>query len=99
MAQDCYTHELKTRYATLMTAFPQLNDESLNALYDYIRNEDFKKGIDYNKTDDPCADSCRIYDSIYAEVNNLVLKRQNLINDNGHRINFDRNFPAVRLIV
>jgi mono/diheme cytochrome c family protein len=97
MAQDFYTHELKTRYATLMTAFPQLNDESLNALYDYIRNEDFKKGIDYNKTDDPCADSCRIYDSIYAEVNNLVLKRQNLINDNGHRINFDRNFPAVNV--
>lgn len=92
MATNCYTQDLKKTYATVMTSFPALGDSDLHALYDYIKNEDLKKGLVY---DNSCVDSCRIYDSIYAEGKNQIQIRENLINDNGTRINFERNFPIV----
>jgi mono/diheme cytochrome c family protein len=97
MARDCYTQRLKQKFGAMMTGFPQLDDQSLNSLYDYIKNEDYQRGIVYSdNANGSCVDSCRRYDSLYAVVNNLETamnrKRDSLKNNNGNRITVDRSF-------
>ena len=93
-AHNCYVRNLKNQYGTMMTAFPQLD---ANAIYDYIRNEDYKKGIIYsNSYNSLCGDSCWQYDSLYYEINKITSTLNNqmqaLIDSNGERINFERTF-------
>lgn len=92
MAGSPYAQCLKAKYGVMQTSFPNLSDTALNSIFDYIKNEDLKNGIVQTIKDKICQDSCRIYDSIYRMVNKIVLDRQALIDSNGQRINFERNY-------
>jgi len=92
MARSCYAKSLKSKYQVMMTGFPQLD---ANAIYDYIRNEDYKKGfIYYNEFNSSCEDSCWRYDSLMAAIKGINDYRQSLIESNGERINVERIFSS-----
>ncbi|MFL5742688.1 MAG: c-type cytochrome [Flavisolibacter sp.] len=89
-----YTSDQQKQFGTIMPGFPSLSDKDLNALYDYIKNEGLKDGdvqqmIANSKL---CEDSCAAYDSLFAVVNEMSWKRQQLIQENGYRINFEKSF-------
>lgn len=95
MAYSCYTKELFAKYGTMMPSYPQLDDNSLNAIYDYIKSEDIKRGIDLtNSYTTVCDDSCAVYDSlrfrIDGRIDELRLKREELFRGNEFRIKYNR---------
>jgi hypothetical protein len=95
MAASPYAQCLKVKYGVMQTSFPELSDTALNSIFDYIKNEDFKNGIVQSIINKSCQDSCRIYDSIFRVVNKITLDRQTLIDSNGEKINFERNFSNI----
>jgi mono/diheme cytochrome c family protein len=59
---DGYYNCLYEKYnRSPMPAFPGLTREEMNALYDYIENESYARGIPYPKDRDACYDSCGNY--------------------------------------
>jgi len=44
MATDAYTNQLKTEYGSMMTGFPDLGQQAVNAIADYIKNETNRPG-------------------------------------------------------
>jgi mono/diheme cytochrome c family protein len=95
--KTCYTKELAAQFGLqLMPSYPQLGDEAMNALYDYIKSEDVKNGISLTNhyVITPCEDSCWRYDSVRYDVENKVAAlnqgREDLIEGNEARINFER---------
>jgi mono/diheme cytochrome c family protein len=91
----CYTQTLVAQYnGQIMPAFPQLDDDALNAVYDYIRKDDSADGVLISNLTDPCADSCYQYDSVKVEaqlrITALLNQRKSLIEDNESRINYER---------
>jgi mono/diheme cytochrome c family protein len=103
--RTCYTINLQKQYGSIMPSYsPQtdtsesrLSDKDIHSIYDYIKNEDMKKGIVYSTNYNPsCDDSCYVYKSLLEEANysleELATQRQNFIDDNGDRINFERDF-------
>lgn len=92
---NCYAKELLAQYGSVMPSFPQLSDQSLDAIYDYIKHEDQKAGVDLTvKQTSACQDSCRRFDSVRYKVEERVRglqqARQALIDSNDLRINYDR---------
>lgn len=59
MARDRYTQELKRRYGSMMTSFPDLDSSAINALLFYIKSEELRNGGSFRN---PCG-----YDTIIAE--------------------------------
>lgn len=92
---NCYVKELQAQYVSIMPSFPGLSDQSLDAIYDYIKGEDQKAGVDLTvKQTSACQDSCRRFDSVRykvaAKVLGLQQNRQALIDSNELRINYTR---------
>lgn len=59
---DAYYNCLYDQYnKSPMPAFPQLTHEEMTALYDYIENESYARGIPYPKDREACYDSCENY--------------------------------------
>lgn len=92
----CYTRELQKQFGQIMPSFPNLTDVEIDAIFDYIRDED-GKGISYRNTYDPtCDDSCYRYDSlrmlVEERLSQLTIKRENHISDNGERINLEMKY-------
>ena len=69
----------KTYNGQIMPSFPQLSDEELTAIFDYIKWGDTEE----SGPADLCQDSCRRYDSALLVVNKQKLKRSALVQDNG----------------
>lgn len=69
----------------IMPGFPQLPDDELNSVYDYIRYDEIKNGLRYYRN--PCDDSCRRYDSALLAVAKQRLARERLVKDNGSMTN------------
>lgn len=106
IAHNCYARNLAAQFnGQIMPSFPMLYGvdsfparmkSDLNALYDYLRNEDIKYGIDLtdNYVPNPCDDSCFRYDSVRFAVEErlerLALNRKDLIDSNGNRIHYQR---------
>jgi cytochrome c2 len=44
MAQDRYTQDLKRKFGSMMTGFPDLSDDDINAVLAYIKNESKRPG-------------------------------------------------------
>jgi mono/diheme cytochrome c family protein len=90
--KTCYTKALQRAYNQIMPAYPQLGDTAMNAIYDYIRNEDLRKGINltnnYNST---CDDSCWAYDSVLHAIEYSRNKRREIIesNESEQRLKYD----------
>lgn len=95
--KTCYTKNLVAQYnGQIMPSFPQLDDGSLHAIYDYIKDDDIKKGVEFtnNFVKDPCDDSCYRFDSIRfaaeEQIGVLNQHRNKLIEGNENRINYER---------
>jgi mono/diheme cytochrome c family protein len=71
---------VQTYNGQIMPSFPQLSDDDLNAIYDYIQWDDTNK----NKEPNLCEDSCRRYDSALLAVNRQKQLRNELVQDNGY---------------
>lgn len=81
-----YTECLAAEFSgQIMPGFPQLPDDELNSVYDYIKYGEIKNGLRYYRN--PCDDSCRRYDSIQLVVAMQRLKRERLVKDNGSMTN------------
>jgi len=72
---------LYSYHGQVMPAFPQLDDQVLNAVFDYIKFNE--KGSSADSPVDLCLDSCRRYDSAMLAVNMKRLNRIALVADNG----------------
>ncbi len=95
LPRTCYTKLQQRQYGQIMPSFPQLSDNDLNTIYDYIKNEDMKRGIVYSTNYNPaCDDSCFTYDSLsnLAMERNYSYLRDSLILENESRINLERTF-------
>jgi mono/diheme cytochrome c family protein len=86
-----YTQCLQRQYGQIMPSFPEFSDKAIDAIFDYIHESELKFGTTGKINQSLCADSCRIYDSLYAVVYGLKQKKQNLIDDNGDRVDFKRD--------
>lgn len=93
--RTCYTRQLQKQYGQIMPGFPQLDDRTLSAVFDYIRSENRKNGDTITSlTYSLCDDSCYRYDSVIHVMENELLERNHKIAGNGSRIDLERNFPT-----
>lgn len=94
--RTCYTRELQRQFGQIMPSFSYLTDMEIDAIFDYIRDEDGKGNTYRNVYDPTCDDSCFRYDSmrvlVEERLSQLTIERQNLVNDNGKRINLEMKF-------
>jgi mono/diheme cytochrome c family protein len=87
-----YTRDLQKQYGQIMPSFPGLTDRDLEAIYYYIKNENSGGAEIESEINSPqCEDSCRVYDSLRSIFYGVRQKREDLIIDNGDRINFEKN--------
>jgi mono/diheme cytochrome c family protein len=85
-----YTQCLQKEYGSIMPGFPELNNKDIANILNYVESEAARNGW---TTGDRtlCADSCRLYDSLYNHsVQSLNNKQNALIEDNGPRIKYER---------
>lgn len=84
-----YTYCLTMQFGgQIMPSYPQLSDDNLNAVYDYIKYEG--RNLESQSPSVGCLDSCRRYDSIKYKVYGLQRNRKTLIDSNENRINYTR---------
>jgi mono/diheme cytochrome c family protein len=94
--RTCYTKELQSQFGSVMPDFPDLDNETLTAIYDYIRNEDRKAGITYSTNyNSNCDDSCYRYDSLLRIFSKAQANRNDLVDANGGRIDYDRKLQTI----
>ncbi|HEU4469475.1 MAG TPA: cytochrome c [Flavisolibacter sp.] len=90
--RSTYACQLQKQYGSIMPG-SLLSDEEIFSIYDYIRNEDGKRGILPEGSQgelDACLDSCAIFDSIRNEVSRLADERNGLIEGNRARVDYQR---------
>ncbi len=76
---DAYYNCLFEKYnRSPMPAYPQLTREEMTAIYDYIENESYARGIPFPIERQTCYDSCESY---FREKENLEGKRDSLATD------------------
>lgn len=97
--QWLYFCNLKARYGSLGTAFPNLSEADLTGIYRYIQNESEKQSlpIPVNTISDNCIDSCFQYLSGKRDLENrksiTQLKKDSLSNEKSNLSNVN-NQPA-----
>lgn len=69
----------QTFNSQIMPSFPQLSNDVLDAVYDYIKWND--NGTDESTGE--CIDSCRRYDSVLLAIHRQKQLRNELVKDNG----------------
>ena len=94
--RTCYTKNLAATFGQIMPSFPQLNDEDLKQVYDYIRHQDIADGVDLTNTNksSPCDDSCYRYDSVRFRLEDKIAQlnreKETLIDSNESRVTYER---------
>jgi mono/diheme cytochrome c family protein len=93
MACDPYTQGQKAQYGYVMTPFPSLSNEDIDAITDYVYNESTKNKF-LSDTTLSCLDSCRIYDSLRLNIDQKrAAKNKRIIENNEKRVEVDYGDP------
>lgn len=86
---DLYSYNLKNRYGSLGTPFPDLSDSNLDDIYRYVQNESDKANLPLPSHAylNGCVDSCYRYQEMRYRLDkmkeNAKSRRENLKNKNG----------------
>jgi hypothetical protein len=95
-----YFCNLKLIYGSLGTGFPDLNEQTLEGLYQYVQNESNRRNLPLPSHAylDDCIDSCRLYKEKVGSLQNqkqiAEQKKKGLIKDNGPLVDIKTQIPT-----